>query len=87
MMPIDSRSGVYIFSRGAAELIDPQSLLSLEHAESPSVFRVPYRPLQGAALVAVRTPDGKLGTLQWRTATRAAPCKRIGMYTKSILLR
>jgi len=30
--------------------------------------------LQGAALVAVRTPDGKLVTLQWRTGTRAAPC-------------
>ena len=42
--------------------------------------------LQGAALVAVRTSDGKF-TLQWRTATRAAPCKRIGMYTKSIHLR
>ena len=36
--------------------------------------------LQGAALVAVRTQDGKLVTLQWRTATIAAPCKRIGMY-------
>jgi hypothetical protein len=41
--------------------------------------------LQGAALVAVRTPDGKLVILPWRTATRAAPCKRIGMYTKSIV--
>ena len=38
--------------------------------------------LQGAVLVAVRTQDGKLVTLQWRTATRAAPCKRIGIYTE-----
>ena len=38
--------------------------------------------LQGAALVAVRTPDGKWVTLQWRTATRSASCKRIGMYTQ-----
>ena len=35
------------------------------------------RPLWPSA-----SPDGKLVTLQWRTGTRAAPCKRIGMYTE-----
>lgn len=68
-MQVDSRSGLYF-------LAEPRSLLSrgVIASENESTQRAlrsfvcRIGPLQGAALVGVRTPDGKLVTLQWRTA-------------------
>ena len=47
-------AAAYRFSRRAAEIIGPRSysFWKWEHAERPSVFRVPYRPFAGSVHLA-----------------------------------